>query len=206
MTGTYPGMATASTILRIPPDFFFRPLSISNDLVRFNKKFLTLQFEIFFLILQVSGLYLQKMHEIKDSGTTITVHLLVFICVLCFIYSNEIHISIVFCFFFFYFEKVKILGEPMPKFSILKTHRPLTTTLKRPLFRRRPPHPLSNREIIRLQSGRTTNDDRERTNAVRGLPAILTLVSNSAEKYQQRGPPPLTPQNISNLKFCQNKV
>ena len=98
-------MATASTILRIPPDFFFRPLSISNDLVRFNKKFLTLQFEIFFLILQVSGLYLQKMHEIKDSGTTITVHLLVFICVLCFIYSNEIHISIVFCFFFFYLWK-----------------------------------------------------------------------------------------------------
>ncbi len=194
MTGTYPGMATASTILRIPPDFFFRPLSISNDLVRFNKKFLTLQFEIFFLILQVSGLYLQKMHEIKDSGTTITVHLLVFICVLCFIYSNEIHISIVFCFFFFYFEKVKILGEPMPKFSILKTHRPLTTTLKRPLFRRRPPHPLSNREIIRLQSGRTTNDDRERTNAVRGLPATLTLVSNSAEKYQQRGPPPDPPK------------
>ena len=60
----------------------------------------------------------------------------------------------------------------MPKFSISKTHRPLTTTLKRPLFRRRPPHPLSNREIIRLQSGRTTNDDRERTNAVRGLPVV----------------------------------
>ena len=141
------------------------------------------------------------MHEIKDSGTTITVHLLVFICVLCFIYSNEIHISIVFCFFFFYFEKVKILGEPMPKFSILKTHRPLTTTLKRPLFRRRPPHPLSNREIIRLQSGRTTNDDRERTNAVRGLPAILTLVSNSAEKYQQRGPPPWPPKIFQTSNF-----
>ena len=60
----------------------------------------------------------------------------------------------------------------MPKFSISKTHRPLTTTLKRPLFRRRPPHPLSNREIIRFQSGRTTNDDRERTNAVRGLPVV----------------------------------
>ena len=61
----------------------------------------------------------------------------------------------------------------MPKFSISKTHRPLTTTLKRPLFRRRPPHPLSNREIIRFQSGRTTNDDRERTNAVRGLPVVM---------------------------------
>ena len=60
----------------------------------------------------------------------------------------------------------------MPKFSISKTHRPLTTTLKRPLFRRRPPHPLSNREINRFQSGRTTNGDRERTNAVRGLPVV----------------------------------